>query len=93
MNKGKIVGKGFNSTKTHSGLAKQYGYYSNHAETMAMRASDGCGDTLVVARIRNDGEVSCAKPCPLCMSQMRDKGIKKVYYTMWDGSIQMMRVK
>jgi deoxycytidylate deaminase len=93
LNKGKITGMGFNQLKTHSGLRKDYGYYSQHAEARAVLNSNGCGDTIVVARRGRDGKVTMSKPCEKCMRLLKNKGIKKIFYTNWEGNIEMMRVK
>jgi tRNA(Arg) A34 adenosine deaminase TadA len=52
-----------------------------HAEARALRKADvGC--TLFVVRISKSGEWACAKPCKNCQALIRNKGVKKVYYTI-----------
>jgi deoxycytidylate deaminase len=81
------VSKGFNRLKTHPQLHK-LGYYSVHAECDAiMRANHG--DTLIVVRVLKNGKLACAKPCEKCLTFAKSYGIKKVYYSNWDGNIEV----
>lgn len=41
---------------------------------------------LYIYREHKDGKISCAKPCEACSALIRDLGIKRIYYTDWDGS-------
>jgi deoxycytidylate deaminase len=80
------VSKGRNILKTHPSLAKR-GYYSTHAECMAlMKANEG--DTLIVVRIHKDGAFSCSKPCERCLILAKEYGIKRIFYTDWDASLK-----
>lgn len=40
---------------------------------------------LYVGRIDKAGNPRLAKPCPACMEAIKDRGIKRVYYTTEDG--------
>ena len=86
------VGYGWNSNKVHGGIFKKYGQKSHHAETNAMMGVSKANSMLVVRISRKDGTLTMSKPCPLCQNFLRDKGIKKVYYSDWDSSIQEMRL-
>lgn len=55
--------------------------HAAHAELKALRKS-GLGATLWVARIMRSGEWACAKPCIKCQSLIRNKEVKKVFYTI-----------
>lgn len=55
-------------------------------------ATRGGGDTLIVTRISKKGEYSCSKPCEKCLRAAKDYGIKKIYYTDWDASIQEIKL-
>jgi len=55
-----------------------------HAEINALinldyEISKGC--TIIVYRENRNGELAEAKPCSYCEKMIKDKGIKKVYYT------------
>ena len=94
--KNKIIGMGFNSTKTHP-LQKEYnkvrftGDYSPHcmhAEVhalMPIRNMDIDWSKVKVYTYRickgNPNKGALARPCPSCQAFMRDLGIKHIYYT------------
>lgn len=43
-------------------------------------------DVLYVVRFLADGTVTMAKPCELCQNMINSYGVKKVYYTDWEGN-------
>jgi deoxycytidylate deaminase len=91
LNKNRIISKGFNSLKTNPQLKKKYNYWSIHAESQAiMRANKG--DTILVVRILKDGSLTCSKPCDKCIEHARDNGIKKIYYSNWNGEIESLKL-
>ena len=62
-----------------------------HAEMSVLHACNGRkGDTLFVVRFLSDGSITMAKPCPLCEQMIKDHGIRKVYYTDWNGEWQRL---
>lgn len=66
-----------------------------HAEHSAINRAWKCGTDdaiLVVVRIRRDGSLGLAKPCPVCQKQLAEAGIKKVIYSDSDGSLKTMRI-
>lgn len=79
--KNRIIGKGFNSKKTHPIFGS--GRFKNlHAEGHALyrainRGHDVSGCTVYVYR-RNG---NLAKPCTHCQKLLKDHGIHKVIYT------------
>lgn len=52
-----------------------------HAESRCLNKS-GLGATLWVARICRDGQLAMAKPCKKCQALIRNKKVKRVYYTI-----------
>jgi tRNA(Arg) A34 adenosine deaminase TadA len=54
---------------------------SCHAEARVLRKSDA-GATLYVARVTRDGQWAIAKPCVNCQTAIRNKRVKRVYYTI-----------
>lgn len=81
LRKGKIIGKGFNTKKTHPLGAKE-NYKTMHAEIAALydcikkRISvRGC----IVYVFRRNNET--AKPCNCCFSTLKFFGVSKVFYT------------
>jgi deoxycytidylate deaminase len=43
------------------------------------------GSTVWVARIRHDGTLGMARPCPSCQRRLRSTGVVKVIYTISDN--------
>ena len=43
------------------------------------------GSTVWVARIRHDGTLGMARPCPSCQRRLRSIGVDKVIYTISDN--------
>lgn len=88
LNKRKVVSKGFNKKKSHPKV------YSRciHAETDALLSikKQKPIDSILVVRLRKDGNLSCAKPCFHCQKKIKEMGLKKVYYSDWCGTIKMM---
>jgi deoxycytidylate deaminase len=94
-----IISVGYNTEKTHP-IQAEYNrhrvFYGNniipkaHAETICLnRAKDltipykNC--ILYVFRQWKNGTWAMAKPCSACTEMIRQKGIKTVVYTTYDG--------
>ena len=93
--KKKIISVGSNSNKTHP-LQKQYDIYRNrkglkhriHAEIDAIiqcSKSDLNGAYLYNYREDKDGNISNSRPCQACIHALKDKGIKRIFYTTKEG--------
>lgn len=65
--------------------------HAAHAERKVMRKA-GYGATVYIARVCFDGSISMAKPCPACEALLRNKRVKKVFYTNWDGKIEELKL-
>lgn len=83
--KGRIVRIGINSSKTHPRFKRQYkdGTWAAHmhAEMDVLRFAEP-GDDIEVMRFRKRLDtLAMARPCELCMSHIREAGIKTVRYT------------
>src|SRR5210317_1597417 len=66
VNRGKIVGRGFNTVNYVGGRAYLNGI---HAEISAINNTDPNkrkNSTLYIARRKRSGGLGCAKPCPAC---------------------------
>tara|TARA_B100000131_G_scaffold312566_1_gene346807 strand:+ start:673 stop:1029 length:357 start_codon:yes stop_codon:yes gene_type:complete len=87
---GRVVRIGENTNKTHPRFKRQYsdGTWASHmhAEMNVLRFAKP-GDEIEVVRFSKcDHKLTMAKPCSLCMEQMKRAGIKSVRYTNWDGN-------
>jgi len=65
--------------------------HSAHAEVRLMRKA-GMGSIVFVARVLRDGRWALAKPCLKCQSLLKNKKVKKVYFTVKDGEYDSMNV-
>ena len=87
---GDVVKIGENTNKTHPRFKRQYkdGTWASHmhAEMNVLRFAQP-GDEIEVMRFSKcDHSLTMAKPCELCMSAMKEAGIKRVKYTDWSGN-------
>jgi deoxycytidylate deaminase len=89
LRKGDVVKIGENTTKTHPRFKRYYNDGSSaacmHAEMNVLRFAKP-GDVIEVIRFsKKDHSWTMAKPCDICMQEMKKTGIKKVRYTNWYG--------
>ena len=93
---GRVIRIGENTSKTHPKFKRQYpdGTWGSHmhAEMNVLRFAQP-GDELEVIRFRKcNHEWTMAKPCLLCMNEMKKFGISKVRYTNWDGQWEEIKI-
>ena len=62
-------------------LRTQDRVHDAHAEYRVLKKA-GTGATLWVARIDRKGQWAMAKPCSRCQALIRNKKVKRVYYTV-----------
>lgn len=85
---------GWNSTKTSPAFHRTYSNgdesYSRHAELHAIsqlpRDFNPKKVRLYVARLSKTGRMAMALPCPSCQRTLASTGIKKIYFTDWEGN-------
>lgn len=89
---GNSVFMGRNSYKGHpagrTNRANGLETVSTHAEVAALMKVPRQSRHLVrlhVMRLRKNGVVTMAKPCPLCQVFLCGAGVTKVWYTNWQG--------
>ena len=98
----RVVSTGCNSTKTSPVQDKynRYRHFDEgtyciprvHAEIAALsplinnNSINWSKIELYIYREHKDGKISCARPCEACGALIHDLGIKRIYYTDWDGS-------
>lgn len=97
---GNVIGVGCNCNKTHP-MQKRYNKYRNlkgspiqklHAEISCINSIKHLDINfsrvkLYIYRIRKDRPFGLSRPCPSCMSAIKDLGIKDIYYTTNDGHV------
>ncbi|NBU33896.1 hypothetical protein EB118_02175 [bacterium] len=72
-------------------LSKGYNTQSLHAEVSAMWNSNVKalkGKDIQVIRIGANNELRNSRPCNLCIAKLKEKGIRKVYYSTDYGYIE-----
>jgi len=89
-----IIGVGYNrQRKSHTVMhlhahPEIKSFIGTHAEMVACRGlrpyDIGINSTLYVNRVRRDGTQGCSAPCPACISILRNKGIRKIYFSLDD---------
>lgn len=84
-----IISIGYNQGKTHPDAININSMVNKlHAEMFALKYSskrDLRGACIVVVRKGLHGNPRTAKPCELCLEQIKEAGIKKVIYSITDG--------
>ena len=59
---------------------------SGHAETVAIKkCKSHKGNTIVIARIKDNGKMGMAKPCITCIQAIKFTNIKHIWYTTENG--------
>ena len=89
FNKKKIVASGYNQAQRNLPwwkVAPEHQRWPNslHAEVAAILAarSDVRGASVLVVRMNKQNQFRQSKPCPHCMGILRERGIKKVFYSI-----------
>ena len=76
---------------TATNIRTQDREHSAHAEFRTLRKA-GAGAILYIARIDRYGCWAMAKPCPKCQVLIKNKRVKKVYYTVSLGNYNCWNV-
>lgn len=83
--RGKLLGFGYNSSKTHPKFGSKEHYKTLHAEGDALYCAKKLGNdvegaTMIVYRMNNRN----ARPCKYCQELIKKAGILKVIYTNYE---------
>jgi deoxycytidylate deaminase len=70
----------------------QMGYHLHAEMALLKKCKEGDVDIIHVIRFSKDGKVTMAKPCPYCQKFLRQYGVKKVYYTNWEGKWEVLKL-
>ena len=79
-----------NELKTHPKLSKFSEFPFLHAESNCVIShgiSHSHGLDLICTRVLADGSLTMSKPCPVCETFLDHAGIRKVFYTNWEGEV------
>ena len=88
---------GVNSRRCSAQFEREHenGYkcYYLHAEMdLIKKIGSGNTSTIYVARFGKDGSTTMAMPCKWCQKALLKNGIRKAYYTNWDGDWEVLRL-
>lgn len=96
---GRVLSKGYNKTGVYTKYA-HVEFLSIHAEVDAIikclksyRYSNLIGAKIYIAGLRKNGRLLLSKPCTRCAQLIRNVGIKKVYYTTNEQTVECYSVK
>jgi deoxycytidylate deaminase len=96
FDKNKIISYAENKLRYNAKLPEQFRewYCSLHAEQAAIikARTNISGMSMLVIRLRKDREFGLAKPCPLCEGFAKFNGLKYIYYTTNEGTIERMKL-
>ncbi|MDE2425633.1 MAG: hypothetical protein KGO96_06970 [Elusimicrobia bacterium] len=76
-------------------VGMSYNHDLRHAEIGALNQcwpSERRGCTLISIRITKGNKLASAKPCPDCLSALKENGIKKVFYSTAERTIEEIRI-
>ena len=91
---GRVLGTGFNRNRNHPRFVSPEHIKTKcsvHAEESAIKDAnyDVRGAILYVARVNRNGEDRDSKPCPRCLTLIKESGIKRVIYTTNSGRVDV----
>ena len=92
----RIISSGHNQIR-HNSINNKYKKYKEalHAEQDAVLGLDwnnikGC--SILVVRLNYNGNISMGKPCDMCTNMIKYIGIKKMYYSNYNGEIVLEKL-
>ena len=96
---GSIINTCFNKDKFCSFGTKfrnpDRGHATIHAELgciLGLSRTVTTGADVFVCRINKKGDLRNSKPCAMCHQVMKHVGVKRVYYTTNEGSVEMYKL-
>ena len=96
---GSVISASFNKDK-FSAFGDRFrqqgcGHATHHAElgcVLGIGKAKTSGASIFVVRVNRQGKLRLSKPCPMCHDVLKFTGVKKVYYSTNDGSIEMYKL-
>jgi len=96
---GSVINASFNK-ENYSSFGKRFrspqrGHATVHAELgciLGLPRDVTSGTDLYVCRINRRGEFRFSKPCSMCHEALKHVGVKRVYYTTNDNTIEMYKL-
>ena len=96
---GSVINASYNK-ENYSSFGKRFmsplrGHATVHAELgciLGLSRDVTSGADLYVCRINRSGEFRFSKPCSMCHEALKHVGVKRVYYTTNDNTIEMYKL-
>jgi tRNA(Arg) A34 adenosine deaminase TadA len=96
----KVINTSFNSLNRHTRFGQRFNsndYHVNslHAELGAILnvpASLTIGSSVFVVRTNGLGQLRLSYPCDMCLGAMKFVGVKKVYFSIDDSTVGIMKL-
>ena len=95
--KGSSFVYGVNSDECSTRFRRKYrdgqiGYHLHAEMALLKKCKEGEVDTVKVIRFSKNGNITMAKPCPYCQKFLRQYGVKRVFYTNWNGEWESLKL-
>jgi len=96
---GSVISTAFNKDK-FSAFGARFrqqgrGPATHHAELGCVTGVDRsktAGANIFVVRVNRHGQLRLSKPCPMCHDVLKFTGVKKVYYSTNEGTVEMYKL-
>ena len=97
VKKGSSFVYGVNSSECSTRFRRKYrdgqiGYHLHAEMALLKKCKEGEIDTIKVIRFSKNGSITMAQPCPYCQKFLRQYGVKRVFYTNWDGEWESLKL-
>lgn len=74
---------GVNTSRNKPGIVEEIDCLSTHAEINALRRASRTDNCVVyIARVNKRGAERQSRPCPKCMTALKNAGCKRIVYTI-----------
>ncbi len=88
---------GVNSSKKSARFKRKYkdgtfGYHLHAEMDLIRKCKESYPRVIHVIRYLKNGTATMAKPCVHCQKFLKEHGIRKVYYTNWQGEWEVMKL-
>jgi len=67
------------------GVGRRHRLCAERHACIGLSDRDLAGSTFYICRITPGGKIAISKPCPSCIMFLKEKNIKRVYFTIDDG--------
>lgn len=95
--RGSSVIFGMNSSRASTKFKRIYadgneGFHLHAEMDLIRKFKPGEISEITVVRFSKNGRLTMSKPCLYCQRFLKRHGVRKVHYTEWDGTWEIMRL-